>query len=203
MIQHFLLGVLTERPLYGYHIKKICDDHFALMKPLNYGSIYPNLKKLMDKGLVTRTVAHQDSRPNRKVYTLTQKGRREFQKWLHQPSERPPTFQDEFAMKFLFSNGMAHKEMLDLIDRQVKLVRCWKANQERKEKEAASDHAGSIYPRMLGELFREIHDTSLRWLAQCRQRIEAAYEDEHTIRLDESMKVAGDIEQTTQGRTQA
>lgn len=106
-------------------------------------------------------------------------------------------------MKFLFSNGMPHQEMLNLIDQQVELVRCWKADLEKKRKEAASDYAGSIYAQMLSELFREIHDTSLRWLKHCRQRIETAYEDKDTIRLDKSRKVAGEIRQTNQGRTSA
>ncbi len=193
MIQHFLLGILAMRPLYGYQIKKICDAHFSQLRPLNYGSIYPNLKRLMNKGLVTQTVNPQDNRPNRKVYTITERGRREFQKWLHQPAIQPPVIQDEFTLKFLFSQEMPKEEVLELLERQVERVRSWRADLQNKEKESASDYSSSAYASMLGELFQEIHSATLRWLVRCRERIAATSESSTFIHPGKSSKSTDSI----------
>ena len=203
MIQHFLLGILTNRPLYGYQIKKICDAHFTQMRPLNYGSIYPNLKRLMVKGLVTQTVDHQDNRPNRKVYTITPKGRQEFQRWLQQPTVRPPVIQDEFTLKFLFSHAMPHQKVLELIDRQMKLVRTWQADMQKKGHEAAPDYASSAYAGMMGELFHEVQDACLRWLARCQERIAAKSEDSAPAGTGKSGKATGSSERTSLEETLA
>ncbi|MBW2147354.1 MAG: PadR family transcriptional regulator [Deltaproteobacteria bacterium] len=201
MTQNFLLGILATRPLYGYQIKKICDAHFSQLRPLNYGSIYPNLKRLMDKGLVTQTVDPQDNRPNRKVYTITKKGLQEFQKWLHQPAVRPPMIQDEFTLKFLFSHDISHQELLELIDRQVEQVRSWRADLEKKGEEADSDYEISAYAGMVGELFQDIQDACLRWLAYCRKRIAETSEDTASVHTDKTGKATSSIERTSPGRT--
>jgi hypothetical protein len=93
--------------------------------------------------------------------------------------------------------------VLQLIDRQVELVRSWRADLEKKEKEDASDYSSSIYAQMLSELFREIHDASLRWLTRCRERIAATSEDTVSVRAGASGKVAGAIKRTDLGRSLA
>lgn len=200
MIQHFLLGILATQPLYGYQIKKICDAHFSQLRPMNYGSIYPNLRKLKERGLLIQKVDPQDNRPNRKVYTITEKGRREFQKWLHQPAVRQPVIQDEFTLKFLFSHEMDKQEALELIDRQVELIRSWRTDGEKKGKYAASGYASNAYARMLGELFDEIHKATLRWLVRCRRQVVEMSDKRASIPASPSREAAESVKRMGMGR---
>jgi PadR family transcriptional regulator AphA len=41
----------------------------------SYGQIYPNLKKLASEGLVSRKTERQKGKPDRHVYSITDKGR--------------------------------------------------------------------------------------------------------------------------------
>ena len=52
-LKYSILGLLHYRDMHGYQIKKHIENHFGHMWTINYGQIYPNLKKLKEEGLVT------------------------------------------------------------------------------------------------------------------------------------------------------
>ncbi|MHA1597813.1 MAG: PadR family transcriptional regulator, partial [Alphaproteobacteria bacterium] len=59
----------------GYEIKKMFEDGpFAHFHQASFGSIYPALGKLGDAGLVSMREKSQDGRPDKKIYSLTEKG---------------------------------------------------------------------------------------------------------------------------------
>ena len=70
-----ILGLLRERPLYGYEIKHIIEDHMGDWTNIAFGSIYFALKKLAEEGFVERAaVEREGNRPSRTVYQLTPAG---------------------------------------------------------------------------------------------------------------------------------
>jgi PadR family transcriptional regulator, regulatory protein AphA len=69
------LGVLTERPMTGYAIKKRFETGFRHFFVAGFGSIYPALAELARDGLVTVESVAQDKRPDKKVYRVTPAGR--------------------------------------------------------------------------------------------------------------------------------
>ena len=82
-----VLGLLTYASLSGYDIRRIYADSLGNFWSESYGHIYPILKRLADEGLATREVQQQVGRPDRHVYTITDKGREELHRWLVQPAE--------------------------------------------------------------------------------------------------------------------
>ena len=82
-----VLGLLTYAPLSGYDIRRIYAESLGNFWSESYGHIYPILKRLMDEGLATREVQGQTGRPDRHVYTITDRGREELHRWLAQPAE--------------------------------------------------------------------------------------------------------------------
>jgi len=46
-----ILGLLRERPLYGYEIKHVIEDHMGDWTSIAFGSIYFALGKLTEIGL--------------------------------------------------------------------------------------------------------------------------------------------------------
>ena len=68
------LGVLAERPMTGYEIKKLFDRAFRHFFVAGYGSIYPALAELARAGLVTVESVDQERRPDKKVYRITEGG---------------------------------------------------------------------------------------------------------------------------------
>jgi DNA-binding PadR family transcriptional regulator len=68
----FLLMLLDEQPQHGYDLIKMVEDRFLGMYTPSAGTVYPRLQSLEDEGLV-----EHDEIDGRKVYRLTEAGRRE------------------------------------------------------------------------------------------------------------------------------
>ena len=74
-----LLGLLHDRPLYGYEIKQIIEEHMGDWTSIAFGSIYFALDKLADEGFVEKVATEQaGNRPSRSVYQITSPGKEEF-----------------------------------------------------------------------------------------------------------------------------
>ena len=84
-VKTMLLGFLMNSSMTGYEIKKRFSLSFSFFSGLSYGSIYPALRKLEQEGLITLKVEIQDGSPNRKVYTITDEGRKVFLENLRAP----------------------------------------------------------------------------------------------------------------------
>ena len=80
-----ILGLLRERPLYGYELKHIIEEHMGDWTNIAFGSIYYALDKLAGEGFVEQVGVEQDgARPSRTVYQITEAGRAEFLRLLRE-----------------------------------------------------------------------------------------------------------------------
>lgn len=89
-LKYSILGLLHYEDMHGYRIKEHIEKNFNHMWSVNFGQIYPNLKKLEQEGLVTMGKAVQNGLkgPPKKLYTLTPAGRDAFQQWLEASLKR-------------------------------------------------------------------------------------------------------------------
>ena len=84
-----ILGLLRERPLYGYEIKQIIEEHMSDWTSIAFGSIYFALDKLAEEKFVEKVQVEQDNkRPARSVYQITDTGRAEFIRLLRENWQR-------------------------------------------------------------------------------------------------------------------
>jgi DNA-binding PadR family transcriptional regulator len=117
-LKHALLGLLTYQPMTGYELKQFFDSTVKHFWNAELSQIYPTLKALEEHGFVDKQVAVQESRPNRKVYSITDSGREEFQRWAHEPM--PASDQrDAFLIKVFFGTELPTEDMLVLLRRQM------------------------------------------------------------------------------------
>lgn len=80
-----ILGLLRERPLYGYELKHIIEEHMGDWTNIAFGSIYYALGKLSKEGFVEQVGVEQvGARPSRTVYEITEIGREEFLRLLRE-----------------------------------------------------------------------------------------------------------------------
>lgn len=84
--KYLVLGLLAERPMSGYDIKKHVKTVLGAITSASYGTLYPTLHKLLADGDVDMQEVPQQGRPSKKVYYLTDQGRVDLKKWLHQPA---------------------------------------------------------------------------------------------------------------------
>jgi PadR family transcriptional regulator AphA len=83
--KYAILGLLSWGPMSGYGIKKAVEQSISNFWNESYGQIYPILKRLAAEGLAATSVEKQAGKPERYVYTLTEKGRKALQAWLRRP----------------------------------------------------------------------------------------------------------------------
>jgi len=101
-ITYSLLGLLAFwGPLSGYDLKRLFDHTLATMWGAAQSQIYKELRRMKEFGWVEMEREEQESRPDRKIYSITDQGHAALRKWQAQP---PEVFQvrDELLLKVLF-----------------------------------------------------------------------------------------------------
>lgn len=109
--RYALLGMLTYSSMSGYDMKKMSDHSIGHFWNENFGNIYPVLKKLRDAGLVTMERQEQADAPTRKVYTITEAGRMEFDSWLRRTPE-PVKLREESLLQLFFGQWIGAEAMI-------------------------------------------------------------------------------------------
>ena len=112
------LALLARRPAHGYELKQELEARFgALLPAINAGQIYTTLGRLERDGLVRGRGVAQDGRPNKRVYELTEEGRRTLAEWVETPAPGVRV-KDEFFMKLVLAGATGVADPKALIDRQ-------------------------------------------------------------------------------------
>lgn len=118
-LPHAILGFLQLRPMTGYELKTDCfDDSVAHFWPADQAQIYRTLDKLGEQGLVESKLEVQQERPNRKVYSITEAGKNEFDRWLHTP-QNLPIHREPFLIQMFFAAQLNNAEILSLVQGQL------------------------------------------------------------------------------------
>ena len=113
--------MLTDGPASGYDMKKCFESLFGHFFPAGYGSIYPALATLARNGMVEFEEVPQEGKPDRKVYSITDKGREELAKGLSNP--RPThKVRSEFLAMMCFAHLMSEEQINTVIDNKLEEI---------------------------------------------------------------------------------
>ncbi|HIH97354.1 MAG TPA: PadR family transcriptional regulator [Thermoplasmata archaeon] len=116
-----ILGFLHYRDMHGYEIKKTIEKWMPSFWSINYGSIYPELKKLEKEGCIEGRREETLGNPPRTTYTLTHKGKDEFRKLVRTGLEREPIVKDEFNLYAAFFDYLNEGDVKGYIKRRREL----------------------------------------------------------------------------------
>ena len=172
-LKYSILGLLHYEDMHGYRIKEHIEKNFGHMWSVNFGQIYPNLKKLEQEGLVSMGKAVQNGQkgPPKKNYSVTDKGRKEFRAWLEKSPEKSMLLRDPFLMRFVFFGFGDPATALGLIDEQILSYEDQLAKREQnKERWQSKD----VFVNQVAELGIEMNRMFLTWLQSSRKKILAA-----------------------------
>jgi DNA-binding PadR family transcriptional regulator len=140
------------------------------MWTVNFGQIYTSLKALVSEGCVVLTdvVPSESGAPHKKLYSLTDKGRKDFQKWLKSSPEKPVLLRDPFMTRFIFFEFGEKEDALQLIDEQIKRAERSLANRMKTMASRKSSGFYSAMARRLGILRIEVY---VKWLHKVREQL--------------------------------
>ncbi|MDB1122776.1 PadR family transcriptional regulator [Vibrio algarum] len=99
-LPHVILTVLSTRDATGYDITKEFSYSIGYFWKASHQQVYRELNKMAQNELVTCVLQPQDGKPDRKVYSITEAGRRALGEWFELPTAQP-TVRDEFSAKLM------------------------------------------------------------------------------------------------------
>ena len=100
MLDYIAMGMVLHEKLTGYDIKKEIEAGVGNFYTASYGSLYPALKKLTDKGYLTMTEQMHGNRA-KKYYEVTEEGKTAFLVWLATPFD-PNARSDSLLARIYF-----------------------------------------------------------------------------------------------------
>ena len=112
------LGMLTDGEASGYDLKKHFESSFGHFFAAGYGSIYPALASLAEKGLVSCKCIPQDGKPDRKAYRITEEGRTKLLSELDTPNPSHKV-RSEFLATMCFSHLMTPTQVAAVLKNRV------------------------------------------------------------------------------------
>ncbi|MFI6799021.1 PadR family transcriptional regulator [Streptosporangium canum] len=95
-IRQGLLALLSQGPRYGYQLRAEFEASTGAAWPLNIGQVYTTLSRMERDGLVAP--GEQDDQ-GRVVYTITEAGRAEMERWFGTPVAQSDRPRDELVIK--------------------------------------------------------------------------------------------------------
>jgi len=112
-----ILGLLILARLTIYEIRVIVGKNFQSMCSDSLGSIQAAMKKLLASGMVSYS-EYVEKGVNKKRYSITDKGRKEFMDWLAVPADMT-NFKNVELGKFLFMGLAPSEKRLELLDGMI------------------------------------------------------------------------------------
>jgi DNA-binding PadR family transcriptional regulator len=121
MLELATLGLLQREPLHGYRLKQQLELFMSNSISVNYGAIYPLLKRLEERGELATLVSDQtEAGLSRKTYCITAKGSQQwYQKMMEHPHESWVNSRSRFFIKFFFFGNLEHPERIKLLEHRL------------------------------------------------------------------------------------
>jgi PadR family transcriptional regulator AphA len=121
-LDHAILGFLNYQPFSGYDLKKMFDNTVQHFWPADQSQIYRTLARLTEQGYIGMEKVEQTSRPDRKVYHITEEGRRELAGWLISPPPMEAT-RSAALIQVFFIGRLTDKHILSKFEGFAAMIR--------------------------------------------------------------------------------
>lgn len=162
-----VLALLRDGPMHGYEMARCFErDDLAEVCPVEQSLLYTYLRNIEDRELVTWQEAREGKRPPRKVYTLTDAGRRAVDTWLNEPVERMRQVRLEFLLKLYFLHHSDVRAELALLRRQLAVCEAYR----RRLDERANCTEG--FPRLVAHSKLSAAEATIGWLQSYAAELE-------------------------------
>lgn len=176
-VKHLILGVLMEKPFYGYQLKSEAFKKIFGDFGINDGQLYPTLNKLEQEELLIKTVELQLGAPSRHIYSITEKGREELLLWLAASEGKQNAFRydffrkDPFLIRCNFIRYLEKPAAVNVINQQMDAVRIGIAELNIARDNMIKKGIESVRISIL-EYGIKIQETRLEWLESFMKVIE-------------------------------
>ena len=161
--EYAVLGLLRERPSYGYELKDQLGAGTSLgrVSPVEPAMVYAILRSLTGFDLIDGSW-DDSSYPPKAVYTVTEEGAGTFERWLRRPVARIREVRHDFLIKLYFAMREDPKLARELLAGQIETVRDYIADIEAER--TVLDAAPSDFDALVLESKASAAQVTLQWL---------------------------------------
>jgi PadR family transcriptional regulator, regulatory protein AphA len=160
-----LLGLLAIEAMSGYDLGQTIRASVGHFWNESYGQIYPNLKRLEKEGCVESKTERQKGKPDRRIYSITEKGRERLKAWLAVPPQ-PEIPRNELLLKLFFGEQGSPGELIGYVEHmreEHRAVLTFLERAEREDIDRNRHYPGAPYWRMVTHFGRMEMEAHLRW----------------------------------------
>lgn len=163
MLELATLGLLQKEALHGYRLKQQMELFMSGCISVNYGAIYPLLKRLEEKGFIAVFIEAEETNNPRKMYSITSEGRKKWQeKMLEHPHESWINARSRFMIKYFFFSYLESSQRVKLLEHR--LMTC-KIQLENKEKDKESMlNEDDVFQVEAWERYKWTIEDEIQWL---------------------------------------
>jgi PadR family transcriptional regulator, regulatory protein AphA len=166
-----ILGLLRTSPMSGYDLRRAAERSVAYFWAPAKTQIYTSLPKLVDAGYATPAKVAQELRPDKVVYTLTDRGLDALRTWIAEAPLEAGHGRNVILLKLF----VAEAEDADVLLEQVaeRRAEAERLRDELEELEAAGSGDEHPFPR-LTRRYGFLHaDAVHRWTEEAEQVLES------------------------------
>jgi DNA-binding PadR family transcriptional regulator len=160
----------------GYDLKTRCfDEAVGHLWTADQAQVYRTLERLMTRGLVRSKVVAQRGKPDRRVFSITARGRDVLATWLREGEALPPV-RDPLLLRFALADRLPDAELVGVLSRaradyQSRLDSLRSEASTPPPSCAATDDRGAALHRMTLQAAISAARTSIDWIDDCTERI--------------------------------
>lgn len=171
-IRRGLLALLSRGPRYGYQLRAEFEASTGATWPLNIGQVYTTLSRMERDGLVA---PGEHDEQGRVVYTITEAGRAEMERWFSTPVAQADRPRDELVIKLALAVTAA-ADVRSII--QAQRTATMRALQElTRAKHVSAD--GPAQRLVLDSMIFQT-EAEQRWLDHCEAVLAASPQTQET-----------------------
>ena len=172
-----ILGLLMDRPMTGYDLKLLFDKELNSFWPAQMSQIYRELGNLEAKEWVDSRIEVQESRPDRKVYSITAAGKQVFAEWMNRfPKSLLSPCRDEFALRVFLGSRSVRDEMQFQLRRFIREkqseIATFTLLEKNYETMAKKNTDQAMYRRMTMRRSNIVAEALILWAEDCLEELE-------------------------------
>jgi PadR family transcriptional regulator AphA len=170
-----VLGLLTFGPKSGYDVLKLAEQSIAHFWSPAKSHVYTELKRLARLGLATEERVEQESRPNKRVYAITDEGRETLELWLTEGADESDHVRSSFTVRMFFGNLASRSSIIARVEEQRRNAE--RTLEELKATEARiKDDEARFFPYLTLKAGLAHNEAEIRWADETLDALRAREE---------------------------
>ncbi len=174
MLELSALGMLQQEPLHGYRLKQRLELFLSSCMSVNYGAIYPLLKRLEERGHIQVLLEESgDAGASRKIYGITAAGKERWrEKMLEHPQESWVKSRSRFLIKYFFFGYLEPAERINLIENRLRVCH---HRQVYLDSQELGNLVTDTFQIASWERAKVMLESEMEWLNQCLKKENPSY----------------------------